>query len=100
MIPPSEPNLSMTALRAEERAISGSGTNLAVPKVQVPAPAQIAGQQVHLSVPAVQIAPLQVELFQLVSQAAGLRFVVRQEQLQAAHRMTDPTHRVRLVDRR
>ncbi|HEU0167982.1 MAG TPA: hypothetical protein VFS62_09415 [Chloroflexota bacterium] len=57
MIPPSEPNLSMTALRAEERAISGSGTNLAVPKVQVPAPAQIVGQQVHLSVPAVQIAP-------------------------------------------
>ncbi|MBV8086242.1 MAG: hypothetical protein JO247_15660 [Chloroflexi bacterium] len=57
MIPPSQPNLSMTALRAEEKAISGSGANLGVPRVQVPSPAQIVGQQVHLSVPQVQVAP-------------------------------------------
>jgi len=38
----------MVALRAEERSISGSGTNLAVPKVQVPPPAQIVGMAVHI----------------------------------------------------
>lgn len=57
MIPPSQPNLSMAALRAEEQSLVKSGANLSVPHVQVPPPAQIVGQQVRLAVPQVQVPP-------------------------------------------
>lgn len=48
MLPPSEPNLSMAALRAQERSLAGSGANLAVPEVQVAPPVQIVGMQPHI----------------------------------------------------
>ncbi|MBV8085361.1 MAG: hypothetical protein JO247_11160 [Chloroflexi bacterium] len=56
MTPPSQPNWSMASLQAETRSINSSGRDLSVPRVQIPAPAQIVGSIPHLSIPQAQIA--------------------------------------------
>ncbi|HEU0169196.1 MAG TPA: hypothetical protein VFS62_15575 [Chloroflexota bacterium] len=48
MIPPAPPNLSQAALTAQVRSIDSHGMNLAVPRVQLPPPPQIALQPMQV----------------------------------------------------